>query len=498
MSVDQDSNAREPDLFSLAEPWLPVLWLPFCLTFVGIFVYIVVERVTYPYPLEWLEPDTPDVVSRIFAGLPLYCEPTYAYVPSMKTPLYYYAVALFSIVIGKGLIAGRIVSVLSTLGVCSVIWHFLRRETGTYTWAVLGVGLFLATYRISQDWYDVGRLDAFFLLFTLAGAYTLRFSHATGGAVAAGILFAAAYFTKQAVLLFATPTLILTAFTETIKATVAGLTFLIIVVAGMAAFHFFSDGWSTFFLVEVPRHIEIDWSRLSWFWTSDMFLLPLALLTSAGFLVAIRTSDRGKALFYAGLFGGALLTGLLGRMNIAGSLNVLMLIYAVIAVMMPQGLQHAAMIKFSNERLRRVSRIAVHVLAFLQLGFLLYDPRQSIPSPNDEERSRQIFAYLSSIDGKILIMDDRFFANFLSKSSTGLDYSMIDLLQDNASPVTEKFRQSVIYALHARQFVGVVDPPNFVVSSVTLAPPVIIHPESLNFHRNLFAPRMERFYGIRE
>ena len=35
------------------------------------------SRLIYPYPLEWLEPDTPDIV-RHRLGLCVYCEPSYA------------------------------------------------------------------------------------------------------------------------------------------------------------------------------------------------------------------------------------------------------------------------------------------------------------------------------------------------------------------------------------------------------------------------------------
>ena len=180
MKFDRNLTARTAPVFSLANPALHVAWLIFCCVFFGIFVYAVFNRLTYPYPLEWLEPVTPDVVSRILAGLPVYCEPTIFYVPSMKTSLYHYVVALLSSMVGTGLLAGRIVSILSIVGVCFFIWQFVRRETGTYTWAFFGAALFIATYHISEEWFDIARLNSLFLLFTIAGAYVLRFSRKVG------------------------------------------------------------------------------------------------------------------------------------------------------------------------------------------------------------------------------------------------------------------------------------------------------------------------------
>ncbi len=53
---------------------------------------------------------------------------------------------------------------------------FRAPEGGTRLWgAPFGVGLFLATYHIAHDWYDIARLDSFFLLLIMAAAYCLRF-----------------------------------------------------------------------------------------------------------------------------------------------------------------------------------------------------------------------------------------------------------------------------------------------------------------------------------
>ena len=338
----KNSNVRGTCFLSLACRALYVISLIFCFAFVVMYFYAVSSRLTYPYPLEWLEPVTPDIVSRIFAGLPIYCEPTYMYVPPMKTHLYYYVVALFSS-IGPSLLAGRIVSTLSSLGVCFVIWEFVRRETKTYSWAFFGAALFLAMYNLSGGWYDIARLDSLFLLFTVIGAFLLRFSRGPVGAITAGIFFSAAFFTKQAALLVAAPALLLSAFTWPRQAIVASATFAGLVIFGLITLHFSTEGWSTFFLMEVPRHVDIYWSwRASFwrFWRVDIFpLLFPALLTSVGLIVKTWPSDRGKAMFYTGFLGGSLLCGYLGRLHIGGAPNVLMPLYAAFSVMMPLALQ---------------------------------------------------------------------------------------------------------------------------------------------------------------
>ena len=489
---------REDGILSAVRPLLPAMWLPACGVVACAYLYAIFGRLTYPYPLEWLEPDTPDIVARIVSGLPIYLEPTYLYVSSMKTSLYYYVVAAFSLVFGNGLLAGRLVSVLSSFGVCIVIWHFVRREGGTWAWALFGVAIFLATYHISHDWFDIARLDSLFLLLTVAGAFALRFSPGTAGAAAAGVAFAAAFFTKQAALFVVMPTLLLYAFAVPKRVIVASGIAAILIATGMVGLHLATDGWSTFFLVEVPRHAAISQDRIVGLWTADILApLALALLSSIGLIAGTWTFDRGRALFYCGLLCGALLDGLVGRANAAGSPNVFMPTYAVLAVTMPLALQTILRARDDRGELKFGPCIAVHLVALAQVAILSYDPRQAVPSSRDKQLSDQVLARLRSIDGGILIMDDRYFARLLGKPSVGLDYSLVDVLQDQSSPVTAKLQESIIDALRTRQFAGVVDPQAFVLENLALGAPVILQ-STPSDQRNRFTPKPQAYYPIAE
>jgi 4-amino-4-deoxy-L-arabinose transferase-like glycosyltransferase len=496
MTAERLETARD-DLWSTVLSLLPALWLPLCAFFALALLYAVIGRLAYPYPLEWLEPDTPDIAARILAGLPVYGAPSYAYVPSMKTPLYYYVVAAFSSLFGDGLLAGRLVSLLATVGVALFVWLFVRREGGTRVWAAFGVGLFLATYHIARDWYDIARLDSFFLLLTMGAAYSLRFAPRMRGAILAGLLFAAAFFTKQAVLMLMIPALLFYAFAARRRVLAASLVAATVIVLGMLALHVATGGWSSFFLIEVPRHVVIESdAAVTQFWISDMLApLGVALTVSIAWIASLWRTDRGAALFYTGLLGGALLIGWAGRANVAGSTNVLMPAYAAFAITMPLGLARALRACSSGGGVKRAGCVGVNLLALLQLGLLFYDPRQAIPSAADRALSDAILARLRAVDGAILTTDDRFFAKRLSNGSVGLDYSLIDLVNDRGSAVSAQFQDSIIDALRAGRFVGVVDPPDFLRDKVSFGAPLVLQstpPE----RRNRFTPRMQLYYPV--
>jgi 4-amino-4-deoxy-L-arabinose transferase-like glycosyltransferase len=487
---------RERDIWPMLYRLLPLLWLPACCGFIGAYLYAIAGRFAYPYPIEWLEPDTLDIVSRILARLPIYCEPTYAYVASMKAPLYYYVVAAFSLVFGNDLATGRLVSILSTFGVCLIIWNFVWREGRSRLWALFGVALFLASYDVSNDWFDIARLDSFFLLLTITGVFALRFSRGAIGAVIAGLLFAAAFFTKQVVLALIIPTLFLYAFAARRQAILAALTAAAVIVTVMVGMHLATDGWSTFFLIEVPRYVTIDPERMVAFWTADLFpTFFLALLTSIALFVGMWTSDRGSPVFYCGLLCGTILVGWGGRANVAGAANVMMPIYAVLAVTMPLALQATLRRLEGPGRLRRACCVGVHLVALAQLAMLSYDPRDTVPSPSDKTTSERMLARLRSLDGGIYFMGDRYFARLLGRPSVGLDYSLVDVLRDQDSPVAAKLRASIIDALRNGQFAGVVDPAAFVRDSLRLGAPVSLQSMPHDRH-NHFTPRFEAYYPI--
>ncbi len=494
--ADRETAAPDGSAFALAVPLLHLLWLPLALGLIGCFMYAMAGRIGYPYPLEWLEPATPDTVARILRGSPIYAAPSYEFVASMKTPLYYFVVAALSPLFGPDLLTGRLVSVLATAGISGILWGYIRREGGSGIWALLGVALFLATYNISRQWYDIARLDTLFLLLLMAAIYALRFWRGAVGAIGAGLLLAAAYFTKQTVLLVAIPLLLGLAVTAPRRAALAALAFAAPVAIGMVVLHVATQGWSTFFLVEVPRHGELDPGVILSFWSTDLLPLWPALLSAFGLVIVEWRCDRAGALFHTGLLFGALLCGWLGLMHVGGTANALLPLFAVLAVMMPLGLQRLLQQSEPHRPARRMLPLAIHVVALLQLALVAYDPRGAIPDAGDRQAGDQLQAFLRGVDGDVLVMDDRYFARLAGKPSSGLDFSVADLLRVKQSAIPEDFMRSIIDALHEEKFAGIVDPPDFVLAAVKLGPPVAIPTPPISPGHVRFRPRPTRFYAV--
>jgi hypothetical protein len=68
----------------------------------AVYIRLALRTLNYPFPLEWMEGGTVDVVQRVIRHQPLYTQPTAEYVPYIYPPLYYWVSAQIARVIGVG------------------------------------------------------------------------------------------------------------------------------------------------------------------------------------------------------------------------------------------------------------------------------------------------------------------------------------------------------------------------------------------------------------
>src|SRR6201996_3358613 len=164
---------------------------------IGAYLFVALSRLGYPFALESLEGNSLVEVHRILAGQPLYPAPTVRYVPDGYPPLYFYVSAAVARVLGASYLSLRLVSLVSSLACFAVLARLVQRETGSIAAGTGAAGAFAATYLVAGAWFDIGRVDSLFLALSIGGLYAARHMRGARGAVAAGVLLAAAALTKQ-------------------------------------------------------------------------------------------------------------------------------------------------------------------------------------------------------------------------------------------------------------------------------------------------------------
>lgn len=173
-------------------------------------------RIAYPYDLEWMEGGMLHHALRFQTGSGIYTAPSIDFIPYLYTPLYPAILATLGEIFGLTYTLGRVISVLSLLGIAAVgiisicAPRFRHLAHGpAITGSLLALGLFAATYPYVEGWFDLVRADTLFLFLITAGLAAALFwsnegdgvqGHARVAAIAA--IFAFAFFAKQTGILY--------------------------------------------------------------------------------------------------------------------------------------------------------------------------------------------------------------------------------------------------------------------------------------------------------
>ena len=182
--------------------------------------YVIAVRFVYPYDLEWMEGGMLTHALQFLDGRELYRAPSVDFVPQLYTPLYPLVVAALARIFGLGYAVGRAVSVVALITllvlVVVAIVRAARREERPAAWtgALLAGGFIAAAYPWVACFYDLVRVDMFFIALVVGGLVAV---HAAGRArdlparcfgllqpraILAAELLAVAFFAKQTGVVF--------------------------------------------------------------------------------------------------------------------------------------------------------------------------------------------------------------------------------------------------------------------------------------------------------
>jgi hypothetical protein len=422
----------------------------------GSYLFVALARIDYPFEIEWMEGGSRGHVERIRAGGELYGPPALEFTPFIYPPLYFYVGSWVSPLLGGGFPPLRALSFAASLACFWLVGWLVRRDSGDSVAGLLAAGLFAASFVISGAWFDIARVDSLFLALTLASVCVLRAGSSTGAGVLAGLLGAAAFFTKQTALMVLAPFVayavvargrLWLAFAGTLGAVVA---------AGCLVLAAGTDGWFGYYVFELPRQHEPRWWKLESFWRLDLLAkLPIAIAAAAVFFaVKPRPSEGGQRLFYLCFVAGAVAASWFSRIHSGGYLNVLMPVHAAVAVLFGLGLAACRHASWGTQP-RRVE-VLVHGLCVAQFALLAYDPRTQIPDARDRRAGQELVAKLGDMEGEVLVVHHGYLPGLAGKSTSAQWMALMDVLRGDASPVRERLDEAIRSAIHQQRYTAII------------------------------------------
>jgi 4-amino-4-deoxy-L-arabinose transferase-like glycosyltransferase len=377
----------------------------------GAFVVAAVFRLGYPYPLQQTEAISLEEVLRILRGQALYVEPTLQHVPLTYGPVSFYLSAGVAAILGPSYLSLRLISLLASLGTLTLVAYLVHHETGSRTASLVGAGLLAATYPVSGEVMDQGRVDALFTFFVFAGLALARTRTGWRALAASGFLVGLAALTKLpvgtapvalAIVLY----LVVTVRTRAL-AFIAGA--VVTVALGLLALRLQSGPWPTWFMLDLPgQHTFNDHGDLAGrFWFID--LLPrftFALLIGPVFLLGRAVAgDRRPLLFYSLTVASLLGLGWVSRSNSGGAVNVELPAHAGIALFLGLGVDWVLRQRIGTSVQSGVLRAYLLGVCVLQFAILLYNPRLLIPYRSEQWAADRLSTTLASLPGEVLAPD---------------------------------------------------------------------------------------------
>jgi hypothetical protein len=172
--------------------------------FLGVSLYCISLRLTYPFELEWLENEMVAHGMMLAQGHRIYSAPATEFIAEIYPPGYYLAIALFFKLFDTvNFFIPRLISIAALAVILALLYRIIIKEGGTKSTGLLVSGFFLSFYEIHGTWFDLARADMLLYALLLLGLYVLAYGRRrVPAALWAALLLTGACYTKQTGLYF--------------------------------------------------------------------------------------------------------------------------------------------------------------------------------------------------------------------------------------------------------------------------------------------------------
>lgn len=416
------------------------------------FLVLALQRVRYPYELEWLESGTLEHVRRLVGGGSLYTPPSIDFTQFPYPPVAFAVPALLAWITEPDFWVLRAVSIAATVGTLALLYSSVRHETGDRIAGILAAGVYAASYRVAGAWFDVGKPDSLFLFLALAAVYILRHSNGVRYDVLAGVVMATAIFAKQTAVFVAVPLVLFLLITRPRRGITFGASVLALVATTSGIMHVVTDGWHTFFVWQLLlQHDTVD-GAIRDFVAEDMsHYWPVAIIVSVGARQLWRREDRWVIGYYVAVVCGMVAGAFTARLHVGGYDNVLMpaclglaLIVGLVVGYLQRQQSHAAVLG------------GVAMLCIVQLAMLRYDAGAQLPSAADEAAGDQFVAWVRSVPGDVLIASHPTYAVQAGKSSHASKGGTDDVLRGDDASAGRTLEGTIADAVTSGRFAAII------------------------------------------
>lgn len=445
------------------------------------YIILAFQRLPYQFEIQILEGAMLDQVRRVIEGQALYVKPSLEFVPFHYPPLFFYVAAAVAKIAGLNFFSLRLVSFAASIGCFLIIYLFVKKETKSAFAGIVATGIFAATYHLSNDWFDIGRVDMLFLFFLLLSIYFLRFNTSWKFQVAAGVFATLSFLTKQTALLAFVPLILASIVLHKRKSVTFITTLVALTTASIILLNITSNGWFTYYLLLAAKQPFLEFFNLtSLFNQPYFFLLPVAWGALIYYVYKHAVVRRElKGFFYLFLVLAFLIPAWISKVHSASELNVLLPMYAILSLF--AGITIAEFPARVQKRNRKLlfKTIGVYLLFFSQFALLYYDTTNLIPSEDNLRVGKETLELVASIPGDVFIPAHNYMLVLVGKRTHANGWAMNDIFRARDHPAAEQLKKEFADAIKGQKFDAIIFDDVPIDHTKTLLRPYYVEQEKL-------------------
>ena len=280
-------------------------------------------RAGFPLDLEWMEGGMLIHAQRLAAGQGIYVKPTLDFVPYLYTPLYPALLALLSFVFPLGYLLGRVVSLLALFAALVLLGSLVAGEArgltrgrrfSTAFIGLAGAAVVVAAFDLTGGFYDLVRADSLVLALEALTLWLMVRGSTWKSAALAGLVIAAAFFTKQTASVMGVGLGIGLLIVNWRRGLVYGATAAAALAAGVGLLVKTSDGWFWTYIFKLHQSHGYRWGVIWGLVLPDTlkYLWPAvaALFIATGVLAWTRQLRRTDILLWVAALSGVAAAGI--------------------------------------------------------------------------------------------------------------------------------------------------------------------------------------------
>ncbi len=387
-----------------------------------LYLFIVYQRLGFPFDLEWGEGAGINQIYRILSGEQLYVEPTLEFAPLVYTPFYYWLASILSRLGMQVVMAARSLSLIASLGAVGIIAWLVSKETGKLLPGWIAGAIYLACFALSDGFFDLVRVDSLYVLLLLISLVILRVSKNQTGMIVAGLSIALGFFTKQSTLIVYFPLVIYLLCKDWKKAWPLLAAIIMGVLLPFCWINLKSDGWFVYYALQLPREHGYSLLAVVDYWVGDLFR-PLGIAIGFGMFYSLDLWIRGnldkdshpietafgevkdnkaflsqQVVFYFLFAAGAIGAGWVTRASNGGGPNNVMSAYAALAILFGFGFDKARVLINNKKLLNCKFEFLLAGIVAVQFVGLIYNPFNFIPATGEIQANEILIEKMREVE----------------------------------------------------------------------------------------------------